>query len=187
MPNLSPDAEPRTVLTPLPRFTQPLRDPDLPEVETGDPDPATEPARPPATATATETTPSNPRPPTASTDPTPGGRVPSLEAPTPTRTFSRAGDPKTAAEVIAGLLSLALGAAAWWAARRRLQFRQPTPGQLTDVATPLGNLAARHLPTEVINRDLVDATHAAGAMHRYLTDGPLLTRAPEPLPRGDDE
>lgn len=184
MPNLSPEAEPRTVIMPLPRFTQPLRDPDLPEVETDDQGPETEPSRPPATATET---PSSPRPPTASTAGTPGDRVPSLEAPTPTRTFSRAGDPKTAAEVIAGLLSLALGAAAWWAARRRLSFRQPTPSQLTDITTPLGNLAARHLPTEVINRDLVDATHAAGAMHRYLTDGPLLAREPEPLPRGDDE
>jgi hypothetical protein len=176
MPNLTDDPAPATQLLPLPRFRQPPPpDPDLPEV-TDDPDPVTE---PPATARPTSR---GPLPPSPLLDSTTPPRVPSLEAPTPTPTYSRAGDPKVAGEVVAGLIALACGYAAWFFGRRRRAFRQPTSGQIDDIAKPLGNLAARHLPAEFISKDLVDATHAAGAVHRYLIDGPLVTRDDEPLP-----
>lgn len=179
MPNLTQDAEPRTLLLPLPRFRQPVRDPELPEV-TDDQGPETGPPAP-----APETSPS-PRPPSPSTEAPASLRVPNLEAPTPTPTSSRAGDPKLAGEVIAGLFALVCGYAAWFCGRRRMAFRQPTPREVDDIAIPLGRLAARHLPTEVISKDLVDATHAAGAVHRYLTAGPLVTRDREPSNLGDE-
>jgi len=181
MPNLTGDAEPRTLLFPLPSFRQPVQDPPLPEV-TDDPGPETEPRREPPT-------PSGPLQPSPTSESPAPARIPSLEAPTPTRTFSRAGDPKVAGEVLAGLIALACGYAAWFFGRRRLTFRQPTGHQIDEVAIPLGNLAARHLPTEFISKDLVDATHAAGAVHRYLIDGPLVSRDLEPIPTnlGDDQ
>lgn len=179
MPNLTDDPAPATaptLLMPLPRFRQPRPpDPDLPEVTAG-PDPATE---PPATEPPPMRGPLPLSPPSESTT---QPRVPSLEAPTRTPTSSRAGDPKVAAQVVAGLIALACGIAFTVFGRRRLHFRQPTRGQADDIATPLGNLAARHLPTEFISKDLVDATAAAGAVHAYLLDGPLLTRNLEPLP-----
>lgn len=181
-PNLTEEPEPRTLLLPLPRFHQPVRDPALPVV-TDDRDPETGPPAPePPTGT------NLPGPSPSSDNATPP-RVPNLEAPTPTRTFSRAGDPKTAGEVIAGLFALACGYAAWYFGRRRKTFRQPTAGEIAEISTPLGNLAARHLPTEFISKDLVDATHAAGAVHRYLIAGPLVTRDLEPIPTnlGDDQ
>lgn len=178
MPNLTDDPAPATAptqLLPLPRFRQPSRDPALPEV-TDDQEPVTV---PPATDPRPTRGPQPPSPPAESpTSP----RVPSLEAPTPTATSSRAGDPKVAGEVIAGLIALACGYAAWFFGRRRRTFRQPTVHEIDDIANPLGSLAARHLPTEFISKDLVDATHAAGAVHRYLIDGPLVTRDDEPLP-----
>lgn len=181
MPNLTDDPEPRTLLFPLPRFRQPVRDPELPAVETDGPDLQTAPHPGPPT-------PSSPPAPNLSTDSDTSARVPNLEPPTPTRTSSRAGDPKVAGEVIAGLFALACGYAAWFFGRRRMTFRQPTPGEVDAIAHPLGSLAARHLPTEFISKDLVDATHAAGAVHRYLIAGPLVTRDLEPIPTnlGDD-
>jgi hypothetical protein len=178
MPNLTDDPAPATaptLLLPLPGFRQPIRDPELPAV-TDDPVPATD--RPQAPSPSSR----NPLQPSPSTESDTSPRVPSLEAPTPTATSSRAGDPKVAGEVIAGIFALACGYAAWWFGRRRRSFRQPTAAQVTDIATPLGNLAARHLPTEFISKDLVDATHAAGALHRYLIDGPLVVRDLEPIP-----
>lgn len=174
MPNLTDDPVPATRLLPLPKFRQPPPpDPELPAV-TDDRDPGTEPPAPPTSR--------GPLPASPLLDSTTPPRVPSLEAPTPTRTSSRAGDPKVAGEVIAGLLALACGYAAWFFGRRRRSFRQPTGAQIDNIAVPLGNLAARHLPTEFISKDLVDATNAAGAVHRYLIDGPLVTRDNEPLP-----
>jgi hypothetical protein len=89
--------------------------------------------------------------------------------------------------VFAGLIAIACLWAYTLFGRRRLHFRQPTPGQVDDVATPLGNIAARYLPTEVIGRDLVDATHAAAGIHRYVIDGPLITRYNEPLPQEESQ
>jgi hypothetical protein len=181
MPNLTDTPEPRTLLLPLPGFRQPVQDPPLPEV-TDDQGPETAPAPgPPPTSGPL-------RPSPTSESPAPQ-RIPSLEAPTPTPTSSRAGDPKVAGEVLAGLFALACGYAAWFFGRRRMTFRQPTERQIDEISTPLGNLAARHLPTEFISKDLVDATHAAGAVHRYLIAGPMVTRDLEPIPTnlGDDQ
>ena len=164
---------------PLPRFRQPIEDPPLPEV-TDDPAPATEPPRPgPATGPGPDSPPPSPdaRPaPPPVLNPAPAARTGT----------SSAGDPKVAREVLAGLIALACGVVASLAARRGLRFRQPTPLQVDHVAHPLGDIVARHLPTEFISRDLVDATAAAGGVHRYLTDGPLLVRVDEPLPLLED-
>jgi hypothetical protein len=164
-----------TVAIPLPRFRQPISDPPLPEVEsTATAGPSSD-GLPPATSSPPEqTSPEGdpPPPPVLSPDPR-----------TRTGISSRAaGDPKVAGEVIAGLIAIGCLWAFTLFGRRRLHFRQPTTRQVDDVATPLGNIAARYLPTEVIGRDLVDATHAAAGVHRYVIDGPLLTRYNEPLP-----
>lgn len=167
-----------TFAIPLPRFRQPHQDPALPEVEATD-------------------GPSSEQPPPASPGPllpsSPDGEPlpPPVLSPDPrtrTGTSSRAaGDPKIAGEVIAGLIAIGCMWAFTIFGRRRLHFRQPTTRQVEDVAVPLGNIAARYLPTEVIGKDLVDATHAAGAVHRYVMDGPLLTRYNEPLPEDPDD
>jgi hypothetical protein len=159
---------------PLPRFRQPIRDPDLPEA-TGDPGPETAHPRGPETAPPADSRPDSPD---GSPAPPP---VLSPEAPARTRTSS-AGDAKVASQVVAGLVALACGIAYGLFGRRGLHFRQPTERQIDDFAVPLGAILARHLPTEVISRDLVDATAAAGAAHRYTLDGPLVTRYAEPIP-----
>lgn len=163
---------------PLPRFRQPLTDPDLPAV-TADPDPTTtaEPSPEPGQPSI--------RPSRPSTDP-PSPTVPRVAALAPTPTSS-AGDPKIAAQVVAGLLALACGIAYGLFARRGRHFRQPSTRQITDIADPVGAILARHLPTEFISKDLVDATAAAGATHAYLVDGPLVTRIAEPMPDLDPE
>lgn len=164
---------------PLPRFRQPISDPPLPEVTeegTGGPSPAGPPTPAP-----------DHRPPTSPDD----GPLPPLvlspDLHTRTGTFSRAGgDPKVAGEVVAGLIALACLWAFTLFGRRGYDFRQPTQHQVNDVATPLGAIAARYLPTEIITKDLVDATRAAAGTHRYVIDGPLLTRRNEPLPLPED-
>lgn len=179
-PNLSDAADARLPLltVPLPRFRQPRPpDPALPPVETGDPGPATEPGPPDS--------PDLPRPQIPIPDLPPRLDL-SPERPAPTRTFS-AGDLKVAGEVVAGILALLCGYAAWFAGRRGRAFRQPTQLQLDNVATPVGAIVARHVPTEFISRDLVDGTRAAGAIHSYLIDGPLIERMPEPLPDFPEE
>jgi hypothetical protein len=180
MPNLTEDPMPTTVLAfPLPRFgRQPIMDPDLPEVTDG-PGPATEPN--PAPESPDPLQPSNPIPgPPLLPDPSP--------APPARTRISSAGDPLLAAEVVAGLVALACGIAAGWLRRTGRYLRQPTPGQIDDVAGPVGRILARHLPTEIISKDLVDATRAAGAAHRYVIDGPLVERIAEPIPSfGDNE
>lgn len=172
MQNLTGDARVSLLSIPLPHFRQPPPpDPELPLVETDDPGPETGASPEPA---------GRPRPPTLTPGPLPL-RDPSPEPAAPTRTFS-AGDLKIAGEVVAGILALACGYAAWVLGRRGRHFRQPTQQQLDNVATPVGAIVARHVPTEFISKDLVDGTRAAGALHSYLIDGPLVERLPEPLP-----
>lgn len=157
---------------PLPAFRQPISDPELPEVTDG-PGPETEPHPGPAPD-------SHPHPISPDESPAPPPAL-SPERPAPTRTSS-AGDARVASQVVAGLIALVCGVA-WSAfARRNRLFRQPTEKQIDEFAGPVGAILARHLPTEIISRDLVDATAAAGAAHRYVIDGPLVARAPEPLP-----
>jgi len=159
---------------PLPRFRQPITDPDLPAVTDG-PAPETAPGPEPATAPPADSPPSGPE---ASPAPPP---VLSPDRPARTRTSS-GGDPRIAAQVVAGLVALACGVAYSAFRRRGLAFRQPTERQIDDFASPVGSILARWLPTEVITRDLVDATAAAGAAHRYVIDGPLVARYDEALP-----
>lgn len=163
-----PEAPPLSI--PLPAFRRPISDPDLPEVGTADLQPAT-----PETPSPGPQWPDSP----GESPALPPALSPDRPAHTPT---SSAGDPKVAAQVIAGLVALACGIAFSVFGRRGLHFRQPTKLQVDNFSTPLGSILARHLPTEFISKDLVDATAAAGAAHQYVIDGPLVTRYSEPLP-----
>lgn len=165
----------RTISMPLPKFgRQPIRDPELPEVATDDPIVTTPASGPPATPNHLQepTSPDAGLPPRP--DPMPAPRA-------PIRTSS-AGDPKVGARVVAGLIALACGVAFTLFSRRGLVFRQPTRGQVDDIADPLGQIIARHLPTEIIGPDLLDGTAAAAAIHGYIIDGPLVERPDSPLP-----
>jgi hypothetical protein len=170
MPPLLNDPVAPPLSLPLPAFRRPISDPDLPEVGTVDPPPATSAASP------------GPLPPSSPGEsPAPPPAL-NPDRPTPTRTSSAGSDPKVAREVVAGLIALACGIAFGLLGRRGLHFRQPTERQVDELATPLGSIIARHLPTEFISKDLVDATAAAGAAHRYVIDGPLVSRYAEPIP-----
>lgn len=168
---------PFDVTIPLPRFgRQPIHDPALPEVE-GETDDQT-----------VTTPPDDPGPTTSSrwATPPPDAAPPPLPDPSPERrahtATSSAGDPKVGARVVAGLIALACGVAFTLFSRRGLVFRQPTREQVDDVAGPVGAIIARHLPTDVIGPDLLDATAAAAAVHGYVIDGPLVVRPDSPLP-----
>lgn len=173
-----PQPESSPLLTiPLPRFRQPISDPPLPEVTDGqDPTTATPPNAPTLSPAPTPDSPEiSPAPP------------PVLNPARPVRTpTSSAGDPKVAYEVVAGLIAIGCLWAYTLFGRRGLHFRQPTESQVDDVARPLGKLIARHLPTDVIGPDLIDITHAAGGAHRYVIDGPLLTRMDYEAPEGPE-
>lgn len=152
---------------PLPAFgRQPIHDPELPEV-TDDPTP---------TPQVSNTTTPHLQP--AGDSPAPAPRpLPEL-SPVPlarSRTFS-AGDASKAADVLAGLIVIAATIAGGWLRRRGLQLRTPTPAELKDITGPVGRIAARHLPVELIAPDLVDATEAAAAAHSYVMAGPLADR-----------
>jgi hypothetical protein len=163
-----------TLEIPLPRFRQPRPpDPELPEVDTTTDSPLSDLPGPESP---------NRRPgPSPDDDPLPPLEL-SPDHRTRTGISSRPGDPKVAREVFAGLIALFCGFAYAGLARRGLWFRQPTERQIDDVATPLGKILARHLPTDVIGPDFIDATHAAGAAHRYILDGPIVGRYDAPLP-----
>lgn len=164
-----------TLALPLPRFgRQPIRDPELPEV-TEDPTATTPPDDQPVTMPDRWETP----PPDAAPLPLPD---PSPERRARTATSS-AGDPRVGARVVAGLIALACGIAFTAFSRRGLLFRQPTREQVDDVATPIGAIIARHLPTDIIGPDLLDGTAAAAAIHGYVIDGPLIARPDSPLPK----
>lgn len=177
----SPTQELPRVGIPLPRFGRQPKTDLLPEGATVEE--TADPSRGPLPD------PESPNLPRDPTDPDAGRAlppVPSLEAPTPTRTSFRAGgDPKTAGEVIAGALGILCALAFTWAARRGRIFRQPTQRQLDDVSMPLGAIAARHLPTDMIGPDVIDATKAVKAAHSYVLDGPMFTR-PHTEPTGDE-
>lgn len=166
-----------TVAIPLPRFRRPQSDPPLPEVDNM----ATE---SPSSDEPPRETSDRPQPSSPDDDPAP----PPVLSPGPlTRTgissrSKNAGDPKVAGEVFAGLIAIVCLWAYTVAGRRGRHFRQPTEPQVDDIARPLGRIAARYLPTELINDTLVDATHAAAGVHRYVIDGPLLTRYDQPIP-----
>ena len=168
------DPSDKTITVPFPRFgRQPIRDPELPEVATDDPIGTMPASNPPVPSNHLSETPPDDVPP-----PLP---APSQERPGRIRTSS-VGDPKVGARVVAGLIALACGVAFTMFARRGLIFRQPTRGQVDDVADPLGAIIARHLPLDVVGPDLLDATAAAAAAHGYVIDGPLVVRPDSPLP-----
>lgn len=166
---------------PLPKFgRQPIDDP-LPANAT-------------LTPAETDGPPSGRHPPTSTPGPDPMDgpagdppRPPALSPGPPTRTgtYSRArGDAKTAGEVVAGLIGILCAVAFTWAGRRGWAFRQPTVEQIDSVAVPLGAIAARHLPTDAIAPDVIDATKAVKGAHLYVLDGPIFTRYPTE-PTGD--
>lgn len=167
---------------PLPSFLQPRPrlDPDLPEQE------------PPASTSgpSPEQTEEH-RPPISPADDLPAPPLPSLEPPAATRTRTSAtGDPVAAGRVVAGLLVIVAGIAAGLLARTGRHLRQPTKQQVSEIADPIGRIAARHLPSEFIGRDLADVTEAAAATHAYVLDdyaGPLVQRAASAVAYPDQE
>lgn len=164
-------ADQPTVLLPLPAFRQPLSDPPLP-VETDDLTPTTPPSpdspsgRPPLEG------PDGPPAPLPDLSPEPRGR---------TRTFSSS-DYAQASRVLHGLIAIACGIAFTTLARRGLRFRQPTIAEISGFTDPLGRVAARHLPMDLVGPDLLDLTEAAAAGHSYVLAGPIITRPDAPLP-----
>jgi len=113
--------------------------------------------------------------------------VPSLDPPTRTGTSSGRGgaNAKTAGEVLAGLVGVACGIAYTWAARRGWFFRQPTKADVDAFTQPLGEIAARHMNTDLISPDIVAGTRAVKAAHDYVLGGPMFTRLPRE-PQGDE-
>ena len=68
-------------------------------------------------------------------------------------------------------------AVASWAVRgwkRGHKLRQPTDPQAKAIGEPIGRILARHVPAELLNRDLIDAIKATAATSNYLEDGPIL-------------
>lgn len=149
---------------PLPAFRQPHRDrlDELPE--SSPPSSPGEPASPPAS------------PPASSPDDVPPPPiVSSPDRPAAARTRTSGTE---VGKTLGGLLVIVVGFTAALLARRGRALRQPRPSQVDDIAMPLGRIAARHLPVDMIGPDLADVTESAAALHRYLLDdaGPLITR-----------
>jgi len=126
----------------------------------------------------TPTTPGNPRPsppldPFQPDLPMPKQVLRATRTDTSATTEDKA-DAKLTGELIAGLLAVAVTVTAVVLRRwRRRDLREPTTAQLDDIAAPLGNIAARHLPGAGLNRDLTDALKAAAALGTYLKDGDI--------------
>lgn len=91
------------------------------------------------------------------------------------RRWRPGGDPEKAAQVIGGALILITGMLGGLAARRGRRFRQPTTGQRDAVAEPLGRIAVRWLPMDLLGDDFADGLEAAYAAHNYISAGPLLS------------
>lgn len=80
-----------------------------------------------------------------------------------------------AAQLVGGLLGLAVAGAAWLiSARTGSRLRRPTKAQSDDIAAPLGRMLLRHVDLSLWGPDLVDAIEAGSAAGAYLSDGPLL-------------
>jgi hypothetical protein len=84
---------------------------------------------------------------------------------------------KEAAVAIAGLVGVVAFGAAWVVQRRTRQertVRQPTDGELDDIAAPLARLATRFIPAGALVPVLTDGIMAASATGAYVTNGPLI-------------
>jgi hypothetical protein len=84
---------------------------------------------------------------------------------------------KEAAIAVGGLVGVAAFAAAWVVQRRTRQertVRQPTDGELDDIAAPLARLACRFIPAGALVPVITDGIMAASATGAYVTNGPLI-------------
>lgn len=90
------------------------------------------------------------------------------------------GDPVVVAQTLAGLVVVVVGFLAVRLYGRGLVLREPTPAELDEITKPIGRIAVRYLPMDALNPDLLDATQAVAATHKYVRRGPLVT------PRTDD-
>ena len=85
-------------------------------------------------------------------------------------------DPKEAAKVAAGLIGLTVLMVGWlveWL-KPGHTVREPTDEQTMDIAKPLGRIATRHLPAEILTGDVADGISAGTATAAYLRDGDLI-------------
>jgi hypothetical protein len=92
------------------------------------------------------------------------------------------GDPEQVAALFGGLLVLALGMYAGLVKRKGGYFRMPSETERDDITVPLGRIAVRHLPMQLIGPDLKDIAESGAATHSYVTAGPLRRR---PIPADD--
>lgn len=84
-------------------------------------------------------------------------------------------DPGEAAQVIAGLIGLLAALGAWVIAHRQgLTLRRPDKREASLMAGPLGKIAARHIPAELLTGDIADGIEAGAAFGTYLNNGPLI-------------
>jgi hypothetical protein len=98
-----------------------------------------------------------------------GTSSPDSERPAPSKA-----EVKLTGELVAAVLGLAfLGGAALVRMRRGRRLRQPSRKHLNDMGAPLGRIAARHVPVEWLNEDLVDGLEFGSAVAVWANDGPL--------------
>lgn len=162
---------------PLPSFRQPS--PRLDPPPEGSPQES--PSRPLGSPESPEPTPDLPESPDEH-------RPPILEPEARTRTSwvgrgHGAGDPVQAGRVIKGALAILFRFAQAVNYRRGRWLRLPTREQLDGMANPLGRIAVRYIPMDLVGPTLADATEAVAAAHDYTLDGPLtgrLNEAPGP-------
>lgn len=83
---------------------------------------------------------------------------------------------KLTGELVAALLGVTVLLAAGLVRRRvrGARLREPTDKQLAGVGEPIGRILARHVDVAWLNKDLVDAVRAGGALTGYINEGPLL-------------
>jgi hypothetical protein len=159
-----PDAGP---IRPLPGWSQlpsQTTDPDLPPVESPEPE---------GIRIPTSGSPDRPR--KQPSPPQNGEPVTTLSGRSPS-----AGDAREIGKVISGLVKLITGVVAKLVASRGGVFRRPSEVECNDIGQPLGRIVARHSDFAGVPPDLIDAASATAAVSEYLlADAPLITRAPE--------
>ncbi len=84
-------------------------------------------------------------------------------------------DPKLVAAALAAIIGIAVTVAAVLVkrARRGYTLRRPRKSDVRAVARPLSDILLRHAAITKLSPDLVDGIEIAGAVGRYIEEGPL--------------